>query len=73
MGYRECEAAGFYGHSAAEVKRAMAQAGLRCVSAHYSLQALQSLDEIVEFGRDLGLDYIVCSSPLLRDPSKAKG
>jgi len=51
----------------------MAQAGLRCVSAHYSLQALQSLDEIVEFGRDLGLDYIVCSSPLLRDPSKAKG
>jgi sugar phosphate isomerase/epimerase len=73
MGYRECEAAGFYDHSAADVKQAMAQAGLRCVSAHYSLQQLQDLDNIVEFGRVLGLDYIVCSSPLLRDPSKAKG
>jgi hypothetical protein len=41
MGYRECEAAGFYGHSPTEVKQAMSQAGLHCVSAHYSLQLLQ--------------------------------
>jgi sugar phosphate isomerase/epimerase len=73
MGYREVEAAGYFGHSAADVKQAMTQAGLRCVSAHYSLQALQSLDDIVEFGRGIGLDYIICSSPLLRDPAKAKG
>lgn len=73
MGYRDVEAAGFFGHSAADVKQAMAQAGLRCVSAHYPMQQLQGLDEIVKFGRELGLAYIICSSPLLRDPSRAKG
>jgi sugar phosphate isomerase/epimerase len=73
IGYRECEAAGFYGHSAADVKQAMTAAGLRCVSAHYSMQVLQSLDDILKFGKELGLSYIICSSPMLRDPAKAKG
>jgi sugar phosphate isomerase/epimerase len=73
MGYRECEGAGFFGHSAADVKKSMSQAGLQCVSAHYSLQLLQSPDEILSYGRDLGLEYIVCSSPMPRDPAKAKG
>lgn len=73
MGYRECEAAGFYGHSADDVKQAMTHAGMHCVSAHYPLQALQSPDDILHFGQQLGLEYIVCSSPLLRDPAKAKG
>jgi sugar phosphate isomerase/epimerase len=73
LGYQECEGAGFYNHTAAEVKQAMAQAGLHCVSSHYSLQQLQSLDDILKFGQELGLEYIVCSAPLLRDPSKAKG
>lgn len=73
MGYRECEGAGFFGHSPADVKAAMQQAGLHCVSAHYSLQQLQSLDEIVQFGKELGLEYLVCSSPMLRDPARAKG
>ena len=73
MGYQECEAAGYFGHSAAEVKQAMAQAGLRCVSAHCSLQVLQSLDDILRFARELGLEYMVCSSPMWRDPAKAKG
>lgn len=73
MGYRECEAAGFFSHSPDDVKQAMQQAGLRCVSAHYSLQVLQNLDEILHFAQRIGLEYIVCSSPLLRDPSKANG
>lgn len=73
IGYQEVEAAGFYSHTAADVKQAMAKAGLRCVSAHYSLQQLQGLDDILKFGRDLGLEYLVCSSPLLRDTAKAKG
>src|ERR1700688_1395297 len=36
MGYREVEAAGFFGRSAGDVKQAMDQAELHCVSAHYS-------------------------------------
>jgi sugar phosphate isomerase/epimerase len=74
MGYQEVEAAGFFNHSAAEVKQAMSDAGLRCVSAHYALAQLQpQLDSIIEFGRDLGLSYIICAAPMMRDPSRAKG
>ena len=73
MGYREVEAAGFFGHDAAEVKQVMDRAGLRCVSAHYSMADLQAKgDEIIRFGKDLGLKYLICSSPSLRDPSRVK-
>jgi sugar phosphate isomerase/epimerase len=74
MGYQEVEAAGFFNHSAADVKQAMSDAGLRCVSAHYALAQLQpQLDAIIQYGRDLGLSYIICSAPMMRDPSRAKG
>jgi sugar phosphate isomerase/epimerase len=73
IGYREVEAAGFFDHTPAQVKLAMDQAGLRCVSAHYSLVQLQPhTDEIIQFGKDLGLNYIVCSSPGLKDASGVK-
>jgi sugar phosphate isomerase/epimerase len=73
LGYREMEAAGFFRHSATEVKRAMDQAGLRCVSAHYSYAELAlHRDEVIEFGKVLGLDYLICSSPGLPDSSLAK-
>lgn len=74
IGYQECEAAGFFNHSAAEVKQAMSDAGLRCVSAHYGLAQLKpDLDKILQYGKDLGLSYIICSSPMMRDPSRARG
>ena len=64
LGYREVEAAGFYNHSASQVKQAMQQAGLRCVSAHYSYDALNGhIDEIVEFMKVIGSRYIICSYP----------
>ena len=73
MGYREVEAAGFFGHSPSEVKQAMERAGLRCVSAHYPLKdLLPKVDEVIQFGKDLGLKYIVCASPWLKDPSRVK-
>jgi len=73
MGYREVEAAGFFGRSPSEVKQAMEHAGLHCVSAHYSLsQLLPKVDETIQFGKDLGLEYIVCAAPMLKDPSRAK-
>ncbi|HEY2860695.1 MAG TPA: twin-arginine translocation signal domain-containing protein, partial [Terracidiphilus sp.] len=34
LGYREVEAAGYYDHSAEEVKKALDDAGLKLVSAH---------------------------------------
>jgi sugar phosphate isomerase/epimerase len=73
LGYREVEAAGFFGHTASEVKQAMDRAGLHCVSAHYPLsQLLPKVDETIQFGKDLGLQYIVCASPMLKDPSRVK-
>jgi sugar phosphate isomerase/epimerase len=73
LGYREVEAAGFFGRSASDVKHAMEQAGLHCVSAHYSYADLAPrLNEAIEFGKALGLKYIICASPGLPDGSPAK-
>ena len=74
IGYREVEAAGFFGRSASDVKQMMNQAGLHCLSAHYSYPDLAPhLDDVIQYGKTLGLDYIICSSPGAPDGSAAKG
>jgi sugar phosphate isomerase/epimerase len=71
LGYQEVEAAGFFNHTAAEVKQAMQSAGLHCVSAHYAYDALEPhLDEIIAFHQELGAHYIICSFPGFKNPSK---
>ena len=73
IGFREVESAGYYDHSAAQVKQAMASAGLHLVSAHYSSDDLhKQLDEILAFNKELGVHYIVCSFPGFKDPSRVK-
>jgi sugar phosphate isomerase/epimerase len=73
LGYEQVEAAGFFGHSAKEVRQAMDHAGLHCVSAHYPLKdLLPKVDEVIQFGKDLGLTSIVCAAPWLKDPSSVK-
>jgi sugar phosphate isomerase/epimerase len=70
-GYTEVEAAGYYGKSAPDFRHAMDRAGLRCVSTHHSMAELvQRLDTLIEYGDRLGLDYIVCPSPMHRDPTE---
>ena len=72
-GYTEVEAAGFYAMSAQDFKQSMDSAGLHCVSAHYPLSMLQpQLESILTYAKQLGLQYIVCSSPSLEDPSRVK-
>jgi sugar phosphate isomerase/epimerase len=72
-GYTEVEPAGYYDRTAAEFRKAMDQAGLRCVSTHHPMAVLAPrLDELIEYGHQLGLEYIVCPSPTRRDPA-AKG
>jgi len=64
LGYKQVEAAGYYNHSAAEVKQAIADAGLKLVSAHHSSVDLhKNLDQTIAFSHDLGLEYIICSFP----------
>jgi sugar phosphate isomerase/epimerase len=72
-GYTEVEAAGYYDRSAAEFRKAMDNAGLHCVSTHHPLAVLKPRqDELIAYGHALGLEYIVCPSPMRRDPA-AKG
>ena len=69
-GYTEVEAAGYYDKSAADFKKAMDKAGLRCISTHHPMAVLKPrLDELIEYGHNLGLEYIVCPSPMHRDPA----
>src|ERR1700722_11048485 len=71
IGFREVESAGYYNHSAAQVKQAMGNAGLHLVSAHYGLDDLhQKLDEIIAFNKEAGVSYLICSFPGFKDPSR---
>ena len=48
----------------------MDKAGLHCVSTHHPMGVLKpKLDELVAYGHDLGLKYMVCSSAIRKDPS----
>jgi len=73
LGFREVESAGYFNHSAAEVKQAMDNAKLKLVSAHYPMDSLhKELDQIFAFNKEIGVGHIICSSPRLKDPSRLK-
>lgn len=74
-GYTVVEAAGYYDRTAQQFRKSMDQAGLRCVSTHHTLKQLQTqLEQWIDYGHTLGLEYIVCSSSggVHRNP-QAKG
>ena len=73
LGFSEVEAAGYFNHTVQEVKQALGDAGLRCPSAHYSYTDLNlDFDKIVDFNQQLGVKYIICSFPGIKDPSRLK-
>jgi len=70
-GYTVVEAAGYYGRTAPDFRKAMDDAGLRCVSTHHTLKLLETtFDELIEYDKALGLEYVICSSSggMHRDP-----
>ncbi|HEV2485649.1 MAG TPA: sugar phosphate isomerase/epimerase [Terracidiphilus sp.] len=74
-GYTVAEAAGYFDRTAADFRKALDNAGIRCVSTHHALYVLETqLDQWIEYGHTLGLEYIVCSSSggMHRNPA-AKG
>ncbi|QMV20261.1 TIM barrel protein [Granulicella sp. 5B5] len=74
IGYREVEAAGFYGHTPAQVKQAMADAQLKCVGGHYSYKDLApNVDKIIAYHQELGCHYVICSFPSFRDVARVQG
>ena len=74
LGFKEVEAAGFYGHTPQQVQSSMQQAGLHCVSAHYSYDDLNPrLAETIAFNHQLGSHYIICAFPGFKDPARVQG
>ena len=71
-GYKVMEAAGYFNKTAVEWKHSMEAAGLRCVSTHHSLADLKSkLNELIEYGHAIGLEYMICSwAGMHRDPAR---
>jgi sugar phosphate isomerase/epimerase len=73
MGYKNVEAAGYFNKTAAEWRKSMDGAGLRCISTHHILQQLRGHeDEYIEYAHTAGCEYIVCPAPMKKDPN-AKG
>ena len=71
-GYTVVEAAGYFDRSAKDFRHAMDTAGLRCVSTHHPLNVLETqLDQWLDYGHTIGLEYMVCSSSggMHRDPA----
>ncbi len=67
-GYQEVETAGYFGKTAADFKKAVEDAGLKCVSAHHPGAALMDkTDEIVQYCHDLGVKYLICASPRAKE------
>jgi len=71
-GYKEVEAAGYFGKTAADFGNALQQAGLKCVSTHHALIELKAkLNQLIEYGQALGLEYMICSwAGIHRDPAR---
>jgi sugar phosphate isomerase/epimerase len=77
IGYRNVELAGYYGHSAKDVRKALDDAGLNAPSAHVNLTIgdtaiWDNLKQQVEYGLELGLKrFIVPYYPLGDNPTLA--
>lgn len=71
LGYGEVEAAGYFNHSVAQVRQALNAAGLHCPSAHYSHDDLsRNFDNILDFNKQLGVQYLICSFPGIKNPAR---
>ncbi len=63
MGYEGVEFAGYYGRSAAEMRKLLDDFGLKCCGTHIRLETLlgDALKETIEYNQTLGNPYLVVS------------
>lgn len=73
LGFREVEFAGYYGKSGAELAKLMKAIGFNPVSTHVGADDIAANpDSVIADAKALGLEYVICSSPMTRKPEKAK-
>ncbi|TLM73982.1 sugar phosphate isomerase/epimerase family protein [Microbulbifer harenosus] len=59
-GYRTVELAGFYGHSAADVRNLLERSGLRAPASHFPLEQMESdFSAVIAEAKALGSQYVV--------------
>jgi len=78
IGYKAVEFAGFFGHSAKEVRKVLDDNGLVAPSAHIPLNynepdKLESdLQQQIDYAKELGLEYVITPwAPFPAEPTKA--
>ena len=71
-GFTEVEAAALPKKPAKEIRASLDKAGLRCVSAHHPFRDLHAnFEETVAYDKELGCQFLICSSPSFRTPPPA--
>jgi len=69
LGFREIESAGLHGRTPQAFRQALAQAGLKPVSAHFSMgELIGDAAAHIADARTMGVQWIVASSPLPDGP-----
>jgi sugar phosphate isomerase/epimerase len=69
LGFAEVELAGLHGRKPRELRRLIADAGLRCRSAHLIFLADPAVEQHIEAALELGIEYLVAPVPWKRDIS----
>ncbi|MFL6734004.1 MAG: sugar phosphate isomerase/epimerase family protein [Sphingomicrobium sp.] len=73
MGFKRVEAAGWHDRTPAQFRKMVTDAGLDCVSCHYGLgDLIKDADTRLAFARDVGVKYVVASSPAPTKPLDSK-
>lgn len=68
-GYVEVESAALPKKSAAEIRKALDNAGLKCVSSHRGFDDVtKNLNATTDFEKTIGVSYIICPGPGRRNP-----
>jgi sugar phosphate isomerase/epimerase len=68
-GFQEVESASLPKKPAADIRKALDQAGLKCVSSHRSFtDVTRDLDATTEFEKTIGVSYIICPGPGRKNP-----
>jgi sugar phosphate isomerase/epimerase len=61
IGYKEVEFAGYFGHTAQQVKDVLAKNGLTAPSTHVQYDELdEKFPSVIEFSKTVGMSYIIC-------------
>jgi sugar phosphate isomerase/epimerase len=78
IGYQAVEFAGFFGHSAAEVRKVLDDNGLKAPSAHIPVNFTEpdkmesELAQHIEYAKEVGLEYVITPwAPFPEVPSEA--